>query len=26
MLLGNKISDVPAIMGVLDMCIGETDR
>lgn len=26
MLIGFKISDVPAIMGVLDMCIGETDR
>jgi NADH-quinone oxidoreductase subunit D len=26
MLLGFKISDVPSIMGVLDMCIGETDR
>ncbi|MBN1109315.1 MAG: NADH-quinone oxidoreductase subunit D [Methanomassiliicoccales archaeon] len=26
MLLGYKISDVPSIMGVLDMCIGETDR
>lgn len=26
MLLGYKISDVPAIMGVMDMCIGETDR
>lgn len=26
MLLGEKIADVPAIMGSLDMCIGETDR
>jgi NADH-quinone oxidoreductase subunit D len=26
MLVGFKISDVPAIMGVMDMCIGETDR
>jgi NADH-quinone oxidoreductase subunit D len=26
MLLGFKISDVPSIMGVMDMCIGETDR
>ena len=26
MLLGYKISDVPSIMGVMDMCIGETDR
>lgn len=26
MLLREKISDVPAIMGSLDMCIGETDR
>jgi NADH-quinone oxidoreductase subunit D len=26
MLIGFKISDVPAIMGVMDMCIGETDR
>jgi NADH-quinone oxidoreductase subunit D len=26
MLLGNKVADVPAIMGSVDMCLGETDR
>jgi NADH-quinone oxidoreductase subunit D len=26
MLIGYKIADVPAIMGSVDMCLGETDR
>lgn len=26
MLIGNKVADVPAIMGSVDMCLGETDR
>jgi NADH-quinone oxidoreductase subunit D len=26
MLLGEKVADVPAIMGSIDMCLGETDR
>lgn len=26
MLKGHKIADVPAIMGSIDMCLGETDR
>jgi len=26
MLIGEKMADVPAIMGSIDMCLGETDR
>jgi len=26
MLIGEKVADVPAIMGSIDMCLGETDR
>jgi NADH-quinone oxidoreductase subunit D len=26
MLIGEKVADVPAIMGSVDMCLGETDR
>jgi len=26
MLLGYKIPDVPAVMGSIDVCIGEVDR
>lgn len=26
MLVGHKLADVPAIMGSIDMCLGETDR
>lgn len=26
LLIGNKIADVPAIMGSIDICIGDTDR
>ncbi|MFA5453146.1 MAG: NADH-quinone oxidoreductase subunit NuoD, partial [Candidatus Methanomethylophilaceae archaeon] len=26
MVLGNRIADIPAIMAMIDMCLGETDR
>jgi len=26
MLIGEKVADVPAVIGSIDMCIGETDK